>query len=204
MASLAKRLRREGMDTAVNTGVKTGINTGVDVAKSGGKAILNAARDESQCLCLKVTNKTHEKWIGPKLYLNCGATVDLLPLTVDHSKDVEYSVRKRKWTFSGIAGVVTYEWQSAGKTYYIAVMFRKPTLSRNNWNAVVYENPVEVNQQLFTELKQQRGQYPAMRADANYVNREFGTYALQGAMTMTSTGAATLHITISCTSDFDE
>ena len=41
--------------------------------KSGGKAVLNVAKDESQCLCLKMTNKTHEKWIRPKLYLNCGA-----------------------------------------------------------------------------------------------------------------------------------
>ena len=137
MSSLAKGLRRKG--------INTGVSTGVDIAKSGGKAVLNVAKDESQCLCLKVTNKTHEKWIRPRLYLNCGATEDLLPLTVDHNEDVEYSVRKRKWTFSGIAGVFAYEWQADGRTYYIAVMFRKPMLSHNNWNAVIYENPIEVN-----------------------------------------------------------
>lgn len=197
MASFTKGLKKKA--------INTGIDTGVDIAKSGGKAVLNVAKDESQCLCLKMTNKTHEKWIRPKLYLNCGATEDLLPLVVDHGEDIEYTVRKRKWTFSGIAGVVTYEWQASGKTYYIAVMFRKPMMSHNNWNAVIYENPIEADQQLFAQLKQNRGsEYPAIRADANYINREFGAYIMQGAMTLTSSGAAKLHIIISCISDLDE
>ena len=200
MASFAKGLQKK----AINKGV----DTGVDIAKSGGKAVLNVAKDESQCLCLKMTNKTHEKWIRPKLYLNCGATEDLLPLVVDHGDDIEYTVRKRKWTFSGIAGVVTYEWQASGKPYYIAVMFRKPMVSHNNWNAVIYENPIEADQQLFGELKQgNRGthtEHPAVRADANYITREFGAYVMQGAMTLTSSGAAKLHIIISCVSDLDE
>lgn len=199
MASFAKGLQKK----AINTGV----STGVDVAKSGGKAVLNVAKDESQSLCLKLTNKTHEKWIRPKLYLDCGATEDLLPLVVDHGDDVEYTVRKRKWRFSGIAGVVTYEWQASGsrKTYYIAAMFRKPMVSHNNWNAVIYENPIEADQQLFGELKQHRrgSEHPAVRADANYITREFGTHVMQGAMTLTSSGAAKLHIIVSCVSDLD-
>ena len=53
------------------------------------------------------------------------------------------------------------------RTNYIAVMFRKPMVSHNNWNAVIYENPIEADQQLFGELKQNRGSgYPAVRADA--------------------------------------
>ena len=67
MASFANGLQKEA--------INSGISTGVDVAKSGGKAILNVAKDESQCLCLKMTDKTHEKWIRPKLYLNCGAGI---------------------------------------------------------------------------------------------------------------------------------
>ena len=184
-----------------------GVDVGVDIAKSGGKAILNAAKDESQCLCLKMTNKTHEKWIQPKLHLNCGATEDILPLVVEHGDDIEYMVRKRKWRFSGIAGVATYEWQASGRTYYIAVMFRKPTASHNSWNAVIYDNPVEADQQLFGDLKQNRGpvDHPAVRADANYTTREFfGAYVMQGAMTLTSSGAAKLHIIISCVTDLDE
>jgi hypothetical protein len=198
--SFAKGLQKK----AINSGV----STGVDIAKSGGKAVLNVAKDESQCLCLKMTNKTHEKWIRPKLYLNCGATEDLLPLVVDHGDDVEYTVRKRKWRFSGIAGMVTYEWQASGRTYYIGIMFRKPMASHNNWNAVIYENPIEADQQLFGELKQNRSSvdhpWPAVRADANYTTREFGAYVMQGAMTLTSSGAAKLHIIISCAADLDE
>ena len=139
-----------------------------------------------------MTNKTYEKWIRPKLYLNCGATEDLLPLVVDHGDDIEYTACKRQWTFSGIAGVVTYEWQTSGKPYYIAVMFRKPMVSHNNWNAVIYETPIEADQQLSGELKQSnRGthtehRYPAVRADANYITREFGAYVMQGAMILTS------------------
>ena len=66
--SFAKGLQKK----AINKGVDTGVDIVKSGAKSGGK-VLNAAKDESQCLCLKMTNKMHEKWIRPKLHLNCGA-----------------------------------------------------------------------------------------------------------------------------------
>ena len=189
MASLLNRLETKG------------VNTGVGLAASGGKAAvkgaLEDATDESSKVCVKITNKTRQRWTRPKLFLNCGATDDLLPLTVDDGEDIEYEVHKKKWTFTGIAGVITYEWIASGTTYYLAIMFRKPRVSHNNWNAMIYESDTEANQQLFAALKQNRGPHPAVRGDANYTTREFGSYTMQGAMS--SSGAAKLHVIISCT-----
>ena len=71
--SFSKRLQKK----AINKGV----NTGMNIAKSGGIAVLNAAKDESQCF-LKMTNKMYEKWIRPKFHLNCGAKIISLYYTI--------------------------------------------------------------------------------------------------------------------------
>lgn len=193
MASFVKGLEKKGTDM------------GTDLAKQGGKAAakeaLNLAKDESKKVLVKFTNKTKQKWSKPKLYLNSGATEGVLPLTIDNDGDIEYEVHKKKWTFSGVAGVIVYQWKESGKTYYLAVMFRKPMVASNTWNAVIYDSETEANQQLFSTLKQQRGEFPPMRGDSNYIDREFGPYTLQGAMA--STGNS-LHITVSCTADLDE
>ena len=193
MSSLVKGLEKKGTDV------------GVDIAKSGGKAAakgaLDLATDESRKVLVKFTNKTKQKWSKPKLFLSSGATEGVLPLTIDNDGEIEYEVHKKKWTFSGIAGVIVYQWKADGKSYYMAVMFRKPMVSRNMWNAVIYEGETEANQELFRALTQQRAELPPMRGDSNYTDREFGPYTLQGAMS--STGNA-VHITVSCTSDLDE
>ena len=56
-----------------------------------------------------------------------------IPFTIDNDGDMEYEVHKKKWTFSGVAGVIVYQWKESGKMYYLAVMFRKPTVVRNMW-----------------------------------------------------------------------
>ena len=193
MASFVKGLEKKGPDMAKG------------IAKEGGKAAakqaLDVAKDESKKVQVKVTNKTKQKWSKPKLYLNSGATDGVLPLTIDNDGDMEYEVHKKKWTFSGVSGVIVYQWKESGKMYYLAVMFRKPMVARNMWNAVIYESETEANEQLFSVLKGQRGEFPPMRGDANYTDREFGPYTLQGAMS--STGNS-VHITVSCTADLDE
>lgn len=192
------------MSEALGELEKKGVDAGVDIAKAGGKAALTGAldmaKDESRKVCVKITNNTNQKWTRPKLFLDCGMTEDLLPLTVENGKDLEYEVHKKKWTFSGIAGAITYEWKTAEKTYSLAVMFRSPTVGHNNWNAVINESATEAaDQRLFSTLTQGRGQYPAIRGDANYTDREFDPYTMQGAMS--SSGTAKLHVIISCTED---
>ena len=189
MASLLKGLEEKGTDA------------GVDLATSGGKAAakgaLNLATDESRKVVVKLTNNTEQKWVNPKIFLNCGATDDVLPLTVDHEGETEYKVHKKKMTFSGVAGVLSYEWTFSGKNYTLVVLFHKPMMSRhNNWNAVIYEDKAEANQELFKALKEQ-SEHPPLRGDSNYTNREFGPYTVQGAMA--STGAV-VHVTVSCKS----
>ena len=175
-----------------------GPDMAMDLAKQGAKQALNLARDESKKVRIKVTNKTKQKWSKPKLYLNSGATDDVLPLTIDNDGDMEYEIHKKKWTFSGVAGVIVYQWKESGKTYYLAVMFRKPMVARNMWNAVIYESKKEANELLFSVLKSQMGEFPPMRGDSKYTDREFGPYTLQGAM---STTGNTVRITVSYTAD---
>lgn len=184
---------------------KKGLDTGIGLAKSGGQAAakeaLKVAKDESKKVIVKLTNKTKQKWTRPKIFLDKGATDAVLPLTVENDQDIEYEVHKKKWTFSGVAAAITYEWKDSGKTYYLAVMIRKPMISRNNWNAVIFETDTEANQELFRQLRQQNGDFPPMACDSNYISREFGPYTLQGAMASTGTS---VDITISCTADLDQ
>lgn len=178
-----------------------GINKGLDLAESGGKAAFNSAldfaKDESRKVQVKITNNTKQKWSSPRLFLDCGMTEDLLPLTIDDEKDVTYEIHKKKWTFSGIGGAISYQWKVDQKTYYFVVMFRSPTVGRNTWNAVIYDSETEASQRQFSTLCQERGQYPPVRGDANYTTREFGAFTMQAAMS--SSGTAKLHVTISCT-----
>ena len=80
--------------------------------------------------------------------------------------------------------------------YTLVVLFHKPMMSRHNWNAVIYEDKAEANQELFKALKEQ-SEHPPLRGDSNYTNREFGPYTVQGAMA--STGAV-VHVRVSCKS----
>ena len=141
-----------------------GTDLGMDLAKKGGmaaaKGVLNLAKDESKKVLVKFTNKTKQKWSKPKLYLSSGTTEGFLPFTIDNDGDIEFEVHKKKWTFSGVAGVIVYQWKEPGKTYYLAVMFRKPMVASNTWNAVIYDSETEANQQLFSVLKQQSGDFP--------------------------------------------
>ena len=179
-----------------------GVDAGLDLAKSAGKSAakegLDFAKDESKKVIVKLTNKTRQKWTKPKMFIDCGATDTVLPLTIEDDQDVEYEVHKKKWTFTGVAAVITYEWKESGKSYFLAIMFRKPTISRNNWNAVIYEDETEASRDLMAALKNQSGDFPPGKSDSNYMTREFGPYTLQGAMASTGTG---LHITVSCTAD---
>ena len=190
----------------INKLENTGIDKGIGLAESGGKAALKGAvdfaKDESRKVQVKITNNTKQKWTNPKLFLDCGMTEDLLPLKIDDEKDLTYEIHKKKWTFSGIAGAITYQWKVDQKAYYLAVMFRSPTIGRNTWNAVIYESETEASQQLFSTLSQERGQYPSVRGDANYTTREFGPFTMQAAMS--SSGTAKMHVTISCTEQDEE
>ena len=174
---------------------------GLDLAESGGKAALKGAvdfaKDESRKVEVKITNNTKQKWSNPRLFIDNGMTEDLLPLTIDDEKDVTYEIHKKKWTFTGIAGAISYQWKVDQKAYHLVVMFRSPTVGRNTWNAVVYESETEASQQQFSTLCQERGQYRPVRGDANYTTREFGAFTMQAAMS--SSGTAKLHVTISCT-----
>lgn len=184
-----------------------GIQEGIGLAKKGGaaafKGAMDLAKDESRKVQVKVTNNSKQQWRNPKFFMDYGMTDDLLPLTVDNGKDMQYEVHKKKWTFTGIAGAITYEWSADEKKYYLAVVFRSPTVSRNCWNAVIYEEEqVEANQRLYDALMRERGDQPMLRGDANYTRREFGRYVMQGAMS--SSGTAKLHITISCADEEEE
>ena len=183
-----------------------GIKEGLGLAKKGGaaafKGAMDFAKDESRKVKVKITNNTKQKWKNPKFFMDCGMTDDLLPLTVKDGKDLEYEVHKKKWTFSGIAAVITYEWTADQKTYHLAVAFRSPSLSRNCWNAVISEEETGTDQKLYDTLMRERGETPMVRGDANYTRREFGPYVMQGAMS--SSGTAKLHVTISCAGEEDE
>ena len=185
---------------------QTGIDKGIGLAESGGKAALKGAvdfaKDESRKVQVKITNNTKQKWSNPRLFLDCGMTEDLLPLTIDDEKDVTYEIHKKKWTFSGIAGAISYQWKVDQKKCYLVVMFRSPTVGRNTWNVVIYDSETEADQRQFSTLCQERGQYPYVRGDANYTTREFGAFTMQAAMS--SSGTAKLHITISCTEREEE
>ena len=187
----------EGID--VQKLEKDALDEGIGIAKKGGEAAfkgaMDFAKDESRKVKVKVTNNTKQKWKNPKFFMDYGMTDDLLPLEVEDGKDLEYEIHKKKWTFTGIAGAITYEWSFDTKTYYIAVVFRSPTIGRNCWNAVIYEEETEANQAVFTTLMRERGDHPVLRGDANYTRREFAPYLVQGAMS--SSGTAKLHITIS-------
>lgn len=185
---------------------KDAAKEGLDLAKKGGaaafKGAMDFAKDESRKVKVKVTNNTKRKWKNPKFFMDCGMTDDLMPLTVEDGKDLEYEIHKKKWTFSGIAGAITYSWTVDQKTYYLAVVFRSPTVGRNTWNAVIYEEETEANQAIFSTMMRERGDYPALRGDANYTRREFDPYLVQGAMS--SSGTAKLHITISRLDEEDQ
>ena len=182
------------------------LEDGTKLAKEGGKAAFKSAmefaKDESRKVQVKVTNNTKQKWTDPKFFMDYGMTDDLLPLTVEDGKDLEYEIHKKKWTFTGIAGAITYQWKVDQKTYYLAVIFRSPTIGRNSWNAVIYENETAANQELFNTLTRERGDNPILRGDANYTKREFGPFIVQGAMS--SSGTAKLHVTISCAEEEEE
>ncbi len=176
---------------------KKGTDAGVDAAKSGGKAAVSSAvdiaKDESRKISVKVTNKSNLKWTKPKFFLDCGVTDSRLPPEVENGSEVKYDVHKKKWTLSGIAGVIAYDWEAEGKEYTLAVMFRSPMMSANDWNAEIYsETTVDANQQLFSTLTREG----AIKGDCNYSTKEFGPFVLQGAMTFSDT--AKLNVIISC------
>lgn len=183
-----------------------GLEKGMDLAEAGGKAAfknaVDFAKDESRKVEVKLINNTKQKWSTPRLFLDCGMTEDLLPLTIDDEKDVTYEIHKKKWTFTGIGGAISYQWKVDQKTFYLVVMFRSPTVGRNTWNAVIYDSETEACQRQFSTLCQERGQYPLVRGDANYTTREFGAFKMQAAMS--SSGTAKLHVTISCTEEEEQ
>ena len=181
---------------------KDGVNTGVGLVKSGaGKAVSGAfdvAKDESRKVAIKLTNNTKQPWKNPRIFLDSGAAEDILPLEIANEKEVEYEVHKKKWTFSGIAGVITYQWKDSGKKYSLALMFRSPMISSNSWNVVINsENVVEANLQTYKELLQVNGDNPVIKGDNNYTTREFGPFTVQGAMS--SSGTAKINLIVSCT-----
>lgn len=185
------------------TNLATDVGTGL--AQSAGESVLkqfvNVLADDSRKLTLKLFNKTKQKWTKPRIFLNCGATDTVLPKTVENDGDVEYEIHKKKWTLHGIAGVVAYEWKESDQSYYLAVMFRKPLVYRqNNWNVIIGNDETEVDQEMFVTLKQQEGEYPRKRNDSNYLIREFGPYTVFGAMA--TTGA--VDVTVQCTADLDD
>ena len=186
------------MDSLLSgNGADAGIQLAASAGKAAAKGALELATDESRKVAVRLSNNTNQQWVKPKIFLECGATDDVLPLIVDHEGEIEYEVHKKKMTFSGVAGVISYEWTFSGKNYTLVVLFRKPMMSRhNNWSAVIYEDKAEANRELFRALKEQR-EHPLLRGDANYTSREFGCYTVQGAMA--STGAV-VHVTVSCTS----
>ena len=186
-----------------NEGAKAGVNIMTGGGKAAVKGAFNVATDESRKVLIKLTNKSKQKWSKPMIYLSSGATDDILPLTIDNDREIQYEVHKKKWTFSGIAGVIVYQWKESGNSYYLAVMFEKPMVGRNMWNAKIYNNKIEADQQLFSSLKEQMTNYPPMRGDSKYTEREFShcPYTLQGAMSSTGN---TVHITVSCTFDLDD
>ena len=183
MASLLKGLEQKGVDA------------GVSAVKAGGKkaasATMDAVTDESRKVSIKITNNSNQKLTNPKIFLDCGVAEELLPLEVNNEKEIQYDIHKKKWTLSGIAGVITYEWEAGGKKYCLAIMFRSPMMSSNSWNAQIYsESSTEANQQLFSTLTREG----ALKGDNNYTSKDFDTFTLQGAMS--SSGTAKLHVIV--------
>ena len=99
---------------------KEGVSAGVVAVKSGaGKAVggvLDVAKDESRKVVIKLTitipsNRGRvqgSSWILARLKISC-----LWKLRTRR----KWSTRciRKKWTFSGIAGVISYQWKDSGK-----------------------------------------------------------------------------------------
>lgn len=170
---------------------KDGIGLAKGAAGAAKDAGLEALKDESRKVTVKLTNNTKQKWVNPRIFIDCGMAEDLLPLEVDDGDDVEYEIHKKKWRLTGIEGVISYEFTDEGTKYSLAVMFRSPSLSSNNWCATIHsETPVEATQQLFRSMTKE-----TIKGDNNYTRKEFGKFTLQGAMS--SSGTAKLNIIIS-------
>ena len=181
---------------------KEGVSTGVGLAKSGvSKAaggVMDVAKDESRKVVINFTNNTKQTWTNPRIFLDSGMAEDLLPLEIADKKDLKYEVHKKKWTFSGIAGVITYQWKVSGQKYSLALMFNSPMMTSNTWNVVINsEDTVEANQNVFKSLLKENGDNPMVKGDNNYTTREFGPYTVQGAMS--SSGTAKINLIVKCT-----
>ena len=183
--------------TALKVGLeKKGIDEGFGLAKGAAGAAkdagLEALKDESRKVAIKLTNNTKRKWINPRIFLDYGVAEDLLPLEVEDGTDVEYEVHKKKWRLSGIEGVLSYEFTDEGTKYGLAVVFRSPSLSSNNWNAEIQTETVsEATSQLFRTMTRTG----TVKGDNNYTRKEFGKFVMQGAMS--SSGTAKLNVIIS-------
>ena len=106
---------------------------------------------------------------------------DLLPPEITDKKDLEYEVHKKKWSFSGIGGVITYQWKVSGQKYSLALMFHSPMMKSNTWNVVINsEDTVEVDQNVFKNLLKENGDNPMVKGDNNYTIREFGHLGCPG------------------------
>ena len=70
--------------------------------------------------------------MNPRI-LNSGMAEALLPLEIADKKDLEYKVHKKKWSFSGIAGVITYQWKASGQKYSLALMFHSLMIKSNKY-----------------------------------------------------------------------
>lgn len=187
MADLLKGLESKGVDAAEDAAE--------DAAKAGAKAavagVMDMAKDESRKVSLKITNKSNQKWTKPRIFLEYGVAEDLLPLEVENEEEVKYEAHKKKWTMTGIEGVITYEWEADGKKYTLAVMFSSPSMSSNKWNAEIYsETTIDANAALFRTLSRGAG----IKGDNNYTTKEFSPFTLQGAMS--SSGKAKLNIVV--------
>lgn len=159
------------------------------LAKEEGMGLL---KDESRKVAIKLTNNSKQKWINPRIFLDCGAAEELLPLEVEDGTEVEYEVHKKKWRPTGIEGIMSYEFSDGGKKYILAVMFRSPTLSSNKWNATLQtDDPQEASKELYSRMNREG----PIVGDMNYTRKEFDKFSLQGAMS--SSGTAKLHIIVS-------
>jgi len=181
---------------------KEGVNTGIGLAKSGASkavgGVVDVAKDESRKVVIKFTNNTKQTWTNPRIFLNSGTAEDLLPPEIADKKDLEYEVHKKKWSFNGIAGVITYQWNVSGQNYSLALMFHSPMMKFNTWNVVINsEDTVEANQNVFKNLLKENGDNPMVKGDNNYTTREFGRFTVQGAMSSSRT--AKINLIVKCT-----
>ena len=155
--------------------------------------MVDVAKDESHKVVIKFTNNTKQTWTNPRIFLNSGMAEDLLPPEIADKKDLEYEVHKKKWSFSGIAGVITYQWKVSGQNYSLALMFHSPMMKSNTWNVVINsEDTVEANQNVFKNLLKENGDNPMVKGDNNYTTREFGRFTVQGAMSSSRTAKINL------------